>query len=117
MRIRFVFATLLSAGLLGSCSSPSDIRPEVAQPLNEARVLANGGGDRSAIMAKINQAASVPNLSGDERQQIVITRDYALSRAGRFAGGAVVPTEHGIQNSPNYSQTLGYTGLRDARTY
>ena len=82
MSIRIVFVALFSAALLSSYSSAiaADIRPEVAQPLDEARVLANGWSAKAVVMAKLNQAASVPNLNSDERHQIVVTRDYALTR-------------------------------------
>ena len=87
MSARLFTATLLSTALLSSCSSlPADVRPEVAQPLDEARILANGGADKAAITAKLSQAASVPNLNGDERDQIRSTGEYALARAG-FGGG------------------------------
>lgn len=83
MSTRFVFAAPVFAALLGACSSPpSDIRPEVAQPLNEARVLANGWSDKAAVMAKLNQAAAVPNLNQDEQDKIHATAIYALARNG-----------------------------------
>jgi hypothetical protein len=71
MSTRLVFAALFSAALLSSCSSetPSDIRPEVAQPLMEAAMLAHRG-DQTFIMVKLNQAASVPNLNKDEQDKI-----------------------------------------------
>jgi|KBSSwiStaDraftv2_1062776.scaffolds.fasta_scaffold3869898_1 hypothetical protein len=80
-RIVFISISLFSA-LLSSYSSAiaADIRPEVAQPLDQARVLVNGGADKAAIVVKLNQAASVPNLNSDERHQIVIAREYALAR-------------------------------------
>lgn len=127
MGVRIISVTLLSAVLLSSYSSAmaADVRPEVARPLDEARILANGYGgtsDKSAIVAKLNQAASVPNLNGDERHQIVVTRDYAASRVGKFAPDIGKQWRdwhdvHPLTSAPNYSQTLGYTGLRDARTY
>ena len=82
MSARIIFVTLFSAALLSSCSSPSDIRPEVAQPLDEARLLANGWSDRAAVIAKLNQAASVPNLNKDEQDKIRATTIYALARNG-----------------------------------
>ena len=91
MSTRFVFATLISAVLLSSYSSAmaADVRPEVSGPLDEARILANGWSDNAAVMAKLNQAASVPNLNKDEQDKIRATTSYALARAGwlRAAGG------------------------------
>jgi hypothetical protein len=83
MRVQIVSITLFSA-LLSSCSSatPSDVRPEVAQPLDEARLLANGWADRAAVRAKLNQAASVHNLNKDEQDKIRATTIYALARNG-----------------------------------
>jgi hypothetical protein len=82
MSTRIVFATIFSAALLSSYSSAiaADVRPEVARALNEARVLANGWSDKAAAMAKINQAASVPNLNKDEQDKIRATTIYALAR-------------------------------------
>jgi hypothetical protein len=53
--------------------------------LNEVRVLANGWGDKAAVIAKLNQAATVPNLNTDEENEIRATTIYALGRAG-FGG-------------------------------
>ena len=84
MRSCFVFAGLVSAALLSSPASAiaADIRPEVARPLDDARVLANGWSDKAPVLAKLNQAASVPNLSKDEQQKIRATTIYALARVG-----------------------------------
>ena len=84
MSARIISFTLISAVLLASHSSAmaADIRPEVAQPLDKARLLANGWGDKTAIMAKLNQAAAVPNLNKDEQEQIRATTIYALAHAG-----------------------------------
>jgi hypothetical protein len=78
-----VSVTLLSAALLASCApSHPDMRPDVVQPLNEARVLANGWGDKAVVMAKLNQAASIPNLNSAEENEIRATTIYARARAG-----------------------------------
>jgi len=83
MSRHIVSVTLLSAALLASCApSHPGMRPEVTQPLNEARVLANGWGDKADVIAKLNQAASVPNLNADEENEIRATTIYALARAG-----------------------------------
>jgi len=94
MSTRIVFISLFSA-LLSSYSSAiaADIRPEVAQPLDEARILANGWSGNAAVIAKLNQAASVPNLNSDERHQIVVTRDYALARVGH---GGIPGAQSGV---------------------
>jgi hypothetical protein len=125
MSTRIIFATLFSAALISSYSSAiaADVRPEVAQPLDDARVLANGGtSDKATIVAKLNQAASIPNLNSNERHKIAVTRDYVISRVGQFVPDTGRERRdrqdvHPITSLPNYSQTLGYTGLRDRRSY
>lgn len=108
MSTRIISFTLISAVLLASYSSAmaADIRPEVAQPLDKARVLANGWGDKAAIIAKLNQAASVPNLSRDEQEQIRAITIYALARAGNGNGDF---TNWGSVSEP--PPAVGYTGL------
>jgi len=107
MSTRLVSTTLLSVALLGSCAPlHPDVRPEVAQPLDEARVLANGWSAKAVVMAKLNQAASVPNLNSDERHQIVVTRDYALARVGHGGipgaqSGVVAPVAETARSSIN----------------
>jgi len=106
-----VSVTLLSAALLASCAPlHPGMRPEVAQPLNEARVLANGWGDKAVVIAKLNQAASVPDLNTDEENEIRATTIYALARAGSGGipgaqPGAPVP-EMTPSNSLNRSGPL-----------
>jgi hypothetical protein len=87
MSTRFVSLTLLSAALLGSCAPlRPGIRPEVAQPLNEAVHLSGyWSPDGTAIMAKLNQAASVPNLNSDEQNKIRDTTIATLARIPRNA--------------------------------
>ena len=92
-KLPLIFSALFSAALLSSCSSPADIRPEVAQPLEKARALANGWSDKAGVIAKLNQAASVPNLSKDEQDQIRATTIYALARAG--SGGGIPGSQPG----------------------
>ena len=100
MSTRLVSVTLLSAALLSSCAPlHPDIRPEVAQPLDEARLLANGWADRAAVRAKLHQAASVPNLNKDEQDKIRATTIYALARNG--VGPIPGPVERGA--TPNDS--------------
>jgi len=106
MSTRLVSVTLLSAALLSSCAPlHPDIRPEVAQPLDEARLLANGWSNRAVVMAKLNQAASVPNLNRDEQDKIRATTIYALARNG-FGGvpggeSGAVPARDTPQSSVN----------------
>jgi len=106
MSTRLVSVTLLSAALLSSCAPlHPDIRPEVAQPLDEARLLANGWSNRAVVMAKLNQAASVPNLNRDEQDKIRATTIYALARNG-FGGvpggeSGAVPAKDTAQSSVN----------------
>ena len=81
-KLPLIFSALFSAALLSSCSSPADIRPEVAQPLEKARLLANGWSDKAVVIAELNQAAAVPHLNKDEQEQIRATTIYALAHAG-----------------------------------
>jgi hypothetical protein len=82
MSTRIIFVTLLSVALLSSCTPlHPDIRPEVAEPLNEAVHLSGyWTPNRAAIMAKLNQAASVPNLNSDEQKRIHDTAAIALAK-------------------------------------
>jgi hypothetical protein len=114
MSARIVFAALVSAALLSFYSSAiaADIRPEVAQPLDEARVLANGWSDKAVVLAKLNQAASVPDLNRDERHQIVIIRDYALARAGN--GSRIDP---GASSAAQTRDTLPQSSLNSVWPY
>jgi hypothetical protein len=83
MSTRIVFAALLSAALLNSCGPlHPGVRPEVAQPGNEAlRLSGYWTPNKTAIIAKLNQAASVPNLNSDEQERIRATAADALWRA------------------------------------
>jgi len=89
MSTRLVIAALVSAALLSSCSSqtPSDVRPEVSRPLNEAVLLSSQMGNKAGIMAKLNQAASVPNLNKDEQDKIRKIKSFVVSQEWNRAGG------------------------------
>lgn len=102
MSTRIVFGALFSAALLVSYSSAmaADVRPEVARPLDEARILANGWSDKAAIMAKLDQAASVPNLNKDEQDKIRTTTIYALSRVPQ----QIIQTPIWVPREPNYTE-------------
>jgi hypothetical protein len=106
-KLPLIFSALFSAVLLVSCSSPANIRPEVAQPLDKARRLANGWSDKAAVTAKLNQAASVPNLSKDEQDQIRATTIYALARAG--SGGGIPASESGVQREMTPQSSVNST--------
>ena len=85
MSTRTVFVTLLSAALLNTCSPlHPDVRPEVSQPLNEAMHLSGyWTPNKATITAKLNQAASVPNLTSDEQKRIHDTAIATLARVPR----------------------------------
>lgn len=103
MSTRFVSVMLFSAALLGSCAPlHPDIRPEVARPLDEARILANGWSNNAVVIAKLNQAASVPNLNKDEQDKIRATTIYALARNG---AGPIPGAESGVQPSRDTAQS------------
>jgi hypothetical protein len=89
MSTRHIFAAIFSAALLSSCSSetPSDVRPEVAQPLKEAVYLSYQFPGERAIRAKLNQAASVPNLNKDEQDKIRKVTAFLNSQVRNRAGG------------------------------
>jgi hypothetical protein len=116
MNIRIIFVTLLSAALLSACSSatPADIRPEVAQPLNEALHLSGyWTPDKAAIMAKLDQAASVPNLNSGEQNQIRATAAVALAKLPPN-GSRMLPGDYSDRSpstQPDYPQSLGFKGL------
>jgi hypothetical protein len=112
MSIRIVFVALFSAALLSSCSSetPSDVRTEVSRPLKEAVYLSYQlSPDKSAIRAKLNQAASVPNLNSDEQNKIRTVVAIVRSRVQNAAGG---PAGNDISAPPDYSQYRVNTGFR-----
>ena len=118
MRVPIISAALLSAALLGSCAPiPADVRPEVAQPLNEALHLSGyWTPDRAAIMAKLNQAESVPNLNSDEQSKIRATTAIVLANVQGLPQSDAEMNRDGQpyydpQQRPDYSQTLGYKGL------
>lgn len=79
--MRRILIIALSALALSGCASwmPADVRPEVAQPLNEARDFADSR-EPDWAMVKIHEAASVSNLNSDERYQIQLTRASVLHR-------------------------------------
>jgi hypothetical protein len=74
MRTRFIFAALISAVLLSSCSSPSDVRPGQCHPctvskdvgplLNEAKALGDAGNYQAAL-AKLQAADTVKSRPDD----------------------------------------------------
>lgn len=117
-KLTLLFSALVSATLLSSYSAviAADIRPEVAEPLDQARVLAKNWRDhRAAIMANLNQAASVPNLNEDEVRRIRATGDYVFARAGVAKSAdpyvAIAPPLFGESSPPSTSTGVGYTGL------
>ena len=89
MRTRHIFAALVSAALLSSCSSetPSNVRTEVSRPLNEAVLLSYQFPDNPTITAKLNQAASVPNLNKDEQDKIRNVKVFLVHKLQNRAGG------------------------------
>jgi hypothetical protein len=105
MSTHIVFVTLVSAALLSSCAPlHPDIRPEVAKPLNEAVHLSGyWTPNKAAIMAKLNQAASVPNLNSDEQNKIRDTTIATLARVPRYGFGNIPGAERGApQTETNY---------------
>jgi hypothetical protein len=119
MSTRLVYATLVSAVLLSSCASPTptNVRPEVAQPLNEAVHLSGyWTPDKVAILAKFNQAASVPNLNSDEQNKVSNTRAIIVARVHGLPQTFLEDNLYNQpywdpQQRPDYSQTVGYKGL------
>jgi len=89
MNIRPIYIPLFSAALLSSCSSgtPSDVRPEVSRPLNEAVLLSYQSPENPTITAKLNQAASVANLNSDEQDKIRNVKAFLVHKLENRAGG------------------------------
>jgi hypothetical protein len=118
-KLPLLLSALFSTALLGSCGPlHADIRPEVAQPLDEARVIANaygGTSDKARIEAKLNRAASVPNLNKDEVHQIRATGEYVFARAANAGAAdpyvAIAPPLFSESSPPSTSSGVGYTGL------
>ena len=111
-KLPLIVRALFGAALLSACSSamPADIRHEVAGPLFDARLRASHGDGRAAIMAKLNQAASVPNLNKDEVHEIRITGEHIFARAAD-PYGAIAPPLFSETSPPSTSSGVGYTGL------
>jgi hypothetical protein len=111
MSTRIVSVTLLSAALLSSCAPlHSDIRPEVAQPLNEARHLSGyWAPNNAAIVAKLDQAASVPNLTSDEQYKIRTTAAVVLAKAPQpiRGGGDLQSPDMRIDPTQSTSAPMG----------
>ena len=63
------------------------VRPQVGNPLKEAVALANAGKGAAAT-AKVNQAAAVGGLTGQEQAAINQTRQYIAAKTG--AGGSAL---------------------------
>jgi hypothetical protein len=80
MNIRFILASLICAIMLDAHAAPPDpsltsdagIRPQVTQFLKDAQRLANATHpDSAAIMAKLQAAAGVPDITSAEKNRVV----------------------------------------------
>lgn len=82
-----VSALFLGAAVLAISISPADaaVRAAVGKPLQEAQSLA-GAGNYTAAMAKVNQAAGVGGLSGEESRVIAQMRAYISSKSSATGG-------------------------------
>jgi hypothetical protein len=109
-KLPLILSAWFAAALLSSCSPlHPDVRPEVAQPLNEAVHLSGyWSPDGTAILAKLNQAASVPNLNSDEQNKIRDTTIATLARVYRYGFGNIPGAERGAP------QTETNSGPRDS---
>jgi tetratricopeptide (TPR) repeat protein len=78
---------LLGAAALAAAISPADaaVRAAVGKPLQEAQSLA-AAGNYPAAMAKINQAASVGGLTGEESHVIAQMKAYVSSKSNATGG-------------------------------
>ncbi|MBV8798958.1 MAG: hypothetical protein JO208_04005 [Alphaproteobacteria bacterium] len=81
-------ATALTAGtVFAPAAYAVTVRPQVGNPLKEAVSLANAGKG-AAAMAKVNQAAAVGGLTGQEQAAINQTRQFIAAKTG--AGGSAL---------------------------
>jgi hypothetical protein len=97
MSTRFVLVTLVSAILLGSCSSPSDVRPGQCHPctvskdvgplLKDAQSLAQAE-DYKGAMAKVNEAEAVKVTQDDETVIDQMRTAFAVMQAQPLPGSA-----------------------------
>ncbi len=80
-------ALFLGAAVLTAAVSPADaaVRAAVGKPLQEAQSLA-AAGNYPAAMAKINQAASVGGLTGEESRVIAQMKAYVSSKSNSTGG-------------------------------
>jgi hypothetical protein len=87
VRGRIFLSGVFCAGLLCACAStvtiPPDVRPNIAQPLQQAQILYRGGFSVSA-MSRIKDAEAVPNQSDAEKEVVaeVKTRITGGQRSG-----------------------------------
>jgi hypothetical protein len=90
MRAQIFIAGLICAISIGAYAAPADrspnqtlIRPEVTQLLNQATRLSNAiHPDKAAIMAKLQEAATVPNISVAEKNRVVHIAHQILGNRG-----------------------------------
>ena len=81
----FLGATVLAGGAAMVSPAAAAVRAAVGKPLQEAQSLA-AAGNYSAAMAKVNQAASVGGLTGEESRVIGQMKAYIASKSNQTSG-------------------------------
>ncbi|HWA02958.1 MAG TPA: hypothetical protein VG819_05450 [Rhizomicrobium sp.] len=97
LRARFSALVLGVAVAAGGALSvtPADaaVRPAVGKPLQEAQSLA-AQGNYSAAMAKVNQAASVGGLTGEESRVIGQMKAYIAAKSSATSGAGKLAADY-----------------------
>jgi len=78
-------AAVLAGGVMAVSTAEAAVRAAVGKPLQEAQSMA-AAGNYTGAMAKVNQAASVGGLSGEESRVIAQMRAYVSSKSSATGG-------------------------------
>jgi hypothetical protein len=81
----FLGAAMLAGGAAMVSPAEAAVRAAVGKPLKEAQGLA-AAGNYTAAMAKVNEAASVGGLTGEENRVIGQMKAYISSRSNQTGG-------------------------------
>ncbi len=78
-------ASVSAVAMVAATPAVAAVRPQVGKPLQEAQRLA-ASGNYSAAMAKVNEAAGVGGLTGEESHVIAQMKAYISSKSGASGG-------------------------------
>lgn len=81
----FLGAAVLAGGVMAVSPAEAAVRAAVGKPLQEAQSMA-AAGNYSGAMAKVNQAASVGGLTGEESRIIGQMKAYISSKSNATGG-------------------------------